>query len=79
MTPERKQSLITAISRLRREIAKLEAKPAPNPADYADARRWKAAVTRRKHAIGERRNKIAGYEAKLRTPTVPNKENNVKN
>lgn len=57
--------LQTAINRLKREIAVLEAKPAPQRCNYSEARIYRRAVTARRNAIAQRRNLIAEYEARL--------------
>jgi hypothetical protein len=57
--------LQTAINRLKREIAVLEAKPAPQCCNYSEARVYNRAVTARRNAIAQRRNLIAEYEARL--------------
>jgi len=54
--------LKTAIARLKREIAALEALPEPRKKDYAKEQYYKRAITLRKHAIAWRHTKIKEYE-----------------
>lgn len=58
LTPQRRKSLQTSIARLKREIARLQAKP---ESTVSDPRRRKMAKTRRENAIKQRISQIARY------------------